>query len=932
MMSLARPLYLLTLLLLAPLIAFYVRSPQRRRPRRIAAFALHLITIAALAVSLSGPVVGASGDRVNVLFVLDRSDSLDGLSRAQALETIERVLQHMGENDTAGLVVFGADASVEVPPSRGLEVLEIESLVDGTATNIAGALRVALAAFPEAGENRIVLLTDGNENRGTAREVAGLARSAGVPVYAVPLSPVFAENEIAARDIIAPSEVRAGQPHEFTVLIHSRAEAPAKLTLFRDGRFLGEQDVSLSEGNNSFPYTGEFAAKGLHRYEVIVSSTADTLAENNRMETFVRVAGPPSVLYIAQAGRESAALLQALTVQGIQVTAGSVLDLPTRLSDLIAFDAVILDNVPAFDVSLAKMELLERYVRDSGGGLIAVGGESAYGLGGYYKTPVERALPVDVDAPLPVSIPSLSLIILIDKSGSMAGLIDGGATKLDLVKEAAYSAVELLNPLHRVGILAFDADVEWVVRPVEAGERDRIARNLFAVDTGGGTDLYEAYAEAVDTVAESPSATRHIIILSDGLTQKGDFEALTGKAVEARISVSTVAVGDDADRQLMADIADWGGGRGYYTDDVRNVPKIFASETMIVSRGLISEEPFFPRYTAASEIMRGFDPADLPPLEGFVRTYLKAGAKQILTAVDDNPLLATRSYGLGRTAAFTADLGGRWSGAWLGWESFPRFAAQLVRWTQRAEPAGLLRPELRYAGGRVTLAVDAVDAEGGFVNFLELEAMVLAPEGRTTEIGLEQVAPGRYSGAFQADRTGSYFVTLYGGGTEGPAIPPQPLGLAVSYPEEYVDLNPDLDLLVDLASRTGGGMAAFDSAEQRRTLFEAQGGQFRVARELWPYLALAALLAFVVEVAVRRLIIPAAWRRKLALPGRKRRPAERALTYDQWEELIDASRRRQEQERMREGIIPLFKREREAKREREERKMKGLYITGRRRG
>jgi uncharacterized membrane protein/secreted protein with Ig-like and vWFA domain len=910
--GITKPLFLLLLLLTVPVVYTFLKKGVRKPGgRRIASLIIRIMVITLLAFSLSGVSVDREGGRVNVIFLLDRSDSLDDISRSLALKTIQKVMSFMDENDTAGLVVFGRNASVEIPPKNKLEILEIESDVDGSATNIYNALQVAIGAFPEAGENRIVLLSDGNENRGRVLDIIGIARSSGLPIFTVPIRSAFVGNEISVRDILAPSEVRRDQTHEFNVIVHSLEEAAARLTLFKDGRYIGEEPIRLKEGENSFAFTSSFDTSGLHRYEVIVNSETDTLLENNRFETFVRVAGPPSILYISKEGEESQSLIQALEMQGIQTVAGRSIDIPIRLSDLIRYDAVILDNVPGFDISLAKMDLLELYVRDNGGGLIMLGGESSFGVGGYYKTPVENVLPVDVDAPLPVSIPSLSLIMLIDKSGSMASSVEGGSIKLDLAKEAAFEAVKLLNPLHRVGLLAFDADFEWIVPLTEAGERDRITKDLFRLSTGGGTDLYTAYEEGVRKLAETPSAIKHIIILSDGLTTTGDFKTLTKYAAEKKITVSTVAVGEDADRRLMEDIADQGGGRSYFTDDIRQVPRIFASETMIVSRGLISEETFFPGITSPSEILRGFDPADFPPLEGFVRTYLKSGAQQVLGAVGNIPLLAVRRYGLGRSAAFTSDLNGRWSGEWLKWEAFPRFSAQLVRWTQRPESAKILYTNLSRKEGKGIVKVDAVDADRNYLNLLNLKAVVLLPGLSTEEIELEQIAPGRYSGAFTAEETGQYFITLYGSGDDFP-IPPESFGLIVPYPEEYTTLDPDISLLNNLASRTGGRMTLFDDPEEAADLFRGESGDIVIVKELWPFLALAALLLFILEIAVRKLVLSPALRDRL-LNGLRRigsRERSKSVSYEEWEETIRDGRRQKEEERDREGIIPMFKRDR----------------------
>ena len=175
-------------------------------------------------------------------------------------------------------------------------------------------------------------------------------------------------------------------------------------------------------------------------------------------------------------------------------------ELPASLGELLTYDAVILDNVPGLGMSLTKMEAIEKYVRDGGGGLIMLGGDRSFGQGGYYRTPVERALPVTMDVPARMTIPSLALMLVIDKSDSMGGYIGDagrgmrpaqGTTKMELAKMAAFSAISLLNPFDQVGLVAFDTEVQWTIPITEAGDRERIATKLSALTHSGGTDIYK---------------------------------------------------------------------------------------------------------------------------------------------------------------------------------------------------------------------------------------------------------------------------------------------------------------------------------------------------------------------------------------------------------------------------------------------------------
>jgi Ca-activated chloride channel homolog len=873
--SVASPWLLAIVAVAAPLIVLTVRRASSLSPGRRALFiGLRAAALALLAIALAGPAVGRLTDRLSFVFLLDSSHSIAASERERALALVERVRSRLAPGDSAFLVRFGADAAIEsLAPGRAVDA-EADTAVDGSGTDIASALRLGLAEAGRAGAGapRLVLLSDGNQTAGSAEAAAAEAGALGARIFAVPLEPAAAPGEVAVTEVAAPARVRAGEPHQVTVLVRSLGPARARVTLLRDGEPAGTREQALTPGENAVVFTGLFPERGLHAWEAVCQAPADAVPENNRFRRLVEVTGNPQVLYAARPGRGSPALLAALAAQAIAVVEVDPSALPGSLAGFLPYDAVILDNVPGFGLSYEKMETIERYVRDAGGGLLMIGGENSFGAGGYYKTPIERALPVDMDVKSQVQVPRLSLVIVADKSGSMGAAVASGEMKIDVVKSAAFSAVELLGPFDRVGLLAFDADVEWTVPLKEAADRELIAAELASLSPGGGTIMLPALAEAYRVLSLQPSPLRHIIVLSDGLTSPGEFESLVGRIARDKITVSTVAVGGDADTGLLRTIAARGGGRYYAASDPRSVPRIFMTETILVSRELLVEKRFLPSVWSGSEIVSGIAPAGIPPLDGFVLTYVKTGAEKVLTALYDAPLLAAWHYGLGRSAAFTADMGRRWAGSWPAWDAFPRFAAQLVRWIERPAPADTLHPRVTLADGRGTIQVDAFDEVGAWVNGLSLAASVSGPALRGEEVRLAQTGPGLYEGAFRAEAVGDYAVTLSAESPGGLLL--RTAAASRPYSEEYRILAPDTRLLGRLASATGGRLVspASDEAALAALLAREPGpaaapgsrGILSPPGRAWPWLLAAALLLFVLDVAARTLVVPDALRARLA--------------------------------------------------------------------
>jgi Mg-chelatase subunit ChlD len=873
----------LALLVLAPvLVALQLRArPLEGRFKRVAGSLLRCIALGALVVALAGPLKSSYSRHTDLVFALDVSSSIDRETAAEALRFVNRALAAKDPAARVGLVVFGADAAVETLLRRAAQpVAEISSLVRRGGTDIGRALEVAVGAFPSGGHRRVVLLSDGRENLGRARSAAAMARSIGVEIYAIPLERAALRDEVYVQDMSAPPRVRVHEPFEVQMTVHSNKAALAHLVIMRNGRIVHDSDLSLQPGSNVFPLVEQVSVAGLYEYEAVVNAEVDGVVENNRYQAFVEVRGAPKVLHaIGEPGSESY-VTAALRAQGLSVEEVPASALPATTHKLVDYDVVILNNVSGFDLSVAKMELLEEYVRDAGGGLISLGGDRSYSAGGYHGTPVERLLPVSMDVKTEVRIPALAVVIVIDKSGSMSAGSPGEG-KIAIAKSAALSAIEVLSPLDQVGVLAFDAEHEWTVPPTAVGDRRAIVEKLRSLGAGGGTDLFLALQEARRAMGQLEARVKHVIVLSDGLTDSAaDLEGLARRFAEDGITVSTVAFGADADRGLMARIADGGRGRFYHTEDPLNVPRIFTSETMVVSRDLVVEGETYPTLVYPGEMIEGFGPGSFPPVAGYLRTFAKPAAQVLLSAREEDPLLVSWRYGLGKSVAFTSDLAGKWGRRWVGWHEFGRFVAQMARWAMRRSGAETLLPTFRWEGRRGEMLVDVLDRDDRFINGLQMRATVVDPDRSTSRIALEQVAPGRYRGEFDVPSAGRYYVNLAGSAGDL-RVGPKTFGLAVLYSSEYLGLGVDREHLADLAAMTGGQVLSLSNASLAALAAVTPQAIDQRWRVWWPLL-LTALGALVLEVAVRKVTLPQSWwLRWLRLRDRRRQAAEAEPEYQE---------------------------------------------------
>lgn len=832
------------LLLLAIPLFILLRFRKKKRDR-ITIFSLILFALSSLLLilALAGFGIIREKSRNYTVYLVDVSDSISLPVQEKAAEIIEKQLKEADRNDYTGIVLFAGEGMIEKNLQPDLRHMTFESRVDGRTTDMEEALYKAIGMFPQQGKRSIVILSDGLENKGDATIAARKAADSGIRIYSIPLISEKPESEVYIQDLLVPGRVSAQEVHDYTLIVGSTVTTKSKVTFFRDGEYMGEDTLSLYSGLNTFTYSSKIGEPGVHEYRAVLEPDSDTFRENNIMTVPLTVTGEPRVLLVTT--EKTPYFEEALETQHILYDAVPPESIPGSAGRLLRYDSIIFNNIPAGSISMATMRLIRDFVKNKGGGFIMLGGDKSFGAGGYYDTPLEEILPVDMDVTSSLQIPSLTMIMVIDRSGSMKSTVERGVNKLDVAKEAVLEAVEILNPFYKVGIIAFNTDYFFAVPMIEAGELETIRKELLPVEPAGGTSLYPAMNSAYRELLNSDSAVRHMIILSDGLSEDGDFKALAEQIGRDGITVSTVSVGEDADRALMENIASKGGGRSYFTADIRDVPRIFASESFIVSRAHIVEEPFLPVQAAKHSIMDGLTEG-LPGLDGFVLTYPKSGASQILLTNEGHPLLSVWKYGLGRTSAWSSDFSGRWASGLVGWDLYPRFAAQLVRWVERPTREQNLNINFTGSGSRKTLMINAVDDDNNYLNMLDLEAVITSPDGSEMTISLPQNGPGMYTASFDLSNEGTSLITVY---ERENRINPEITGISMPYSREFRPGGEDFTLLARLAETTGGTLLAGENPDFTTVAAQEQGG----TRDMKIPLALAALVLILANIVLRLL-------------------------------------------------------------------------------
>jgi Mg-chelatase subunit ChlD len=866
-LSFIEPSFLALLLLLPLLWAFgyatrMVNIARLGRARFSGLLLVRSLALLALCLALAGAQLVRPVDNLTVVFLVDGSDSLAPAQRAAAVEYIEAALRSQRAGDRAAVVLFGASALVERAPAPLSSLGRLTSAVVASRTNISQAIETGLALLPADSQKRLVLLSDGAENSGRAIEAARLAALRGVPIDVLAL-PAAPGPDVVVAGLEAPASAREGQELPLTVRISSAVATGGRAQIFVDGELVGTEELAIAPGQSALTINVPAGEAGFRRFEVRLEADGDTQPLNNRAGSFTTVEGPPRVLLIASDAARAEPLRAALTAGGIRSEIFGPAQAPAEQAALRQYAAVFLVDVLANQVPRALQEALPRYVREGGGSLAMIGGGESFGAGGWRRSPVAEALPVELDPKAPEQRADLALALVIDRSGSMAE-ISGSVTKLQLAKEAVYQASLGLERNDQIGVIVFDDSAQTVLPIQRLPDLGAIEAALSQISDGGGTNIRSGIEIAARDMPAVDARVKHIILLTDGLADS-NYADLIGQLRADQVTITIVSIGADANPELRQ-IAQLGGGEYYRVATLSDVPRIFLAETVRVAQRDLIEGPFTPAIALDAPPVRGL--GGLPQLYGYNATELRPAARTLLVAREGNrPILAIWQYGLGRGLAWTSDLKGQWGRDWLAWAEFPRFASGLVDALLPPRTGDSLLLEARAEGPQAAFSLELRDQAGLPLEQASIAGRLLGPDGSGSDLIFSQVGPGRYRAVAPAETPGVYLAQVAALDTDGQAIGAASSGLAVNYSPEYAAQGVNQPLLDELAALTGGRSAPLASA-----VFESPSQAVGQVSEVSIPLIWLALALLPLDIALRRLLLR---RRDLAPLAEQLRPAPR---------------------------------------------------------
>ncbi|HEU4964597.1 MAG TPA: VWA domain-containing protein [Bacilli bacterium] len=835
----AHPWWLLALLPAAYAIYWWYKDERRLQGARKKSVAvLRSLLFLLLVLAVAGAQFKAPLAHQQAIFVVDESKSV--ADDKQAVAWLQDAIRDKRPEDGYAILGLGEKPAVEYPMSTDNSPnLEFGLVQNPNFTNLAGGLRLA-EGLAEPGYNpRVILLSDGEQNIGDAAREAAYLKDRGVRVDVVKLTR-HSGSEVLIDSATVPSTLYQGETFNLDAVLQSTVATAAQLRVYEDNELVSTTPVDLKKGETRLALPLEAKDAGFHRYRVEVQAGQDTLSANNTAYAYGEVSGRPTALIVEGQTGEAKWLTQALNASGFPYEVRTPGTMPGQLEDLRRYAVIVLANASGTDVPEQTQQAVESAVRDFGIGLMMTGGDNSFGLGGYFNTPIEKALPVYMDIRNQEKIPSLGLLLVIDRSGSMSG------DKIELAKEAARRSTKMLSPQDTLGVLAFDSAPWWVIEPTQVSDPEAMQEQISGIRAEGGTNIFPAVSDAFDRLKDVKTKRKHIILLTDGQSPNGDYEGLTELMRKEGITMSTVAVGNDADTALLQRLADLAKGRFYQTTDSQNVPQIFSKETALAGKTYIEDNPFTPAIGQAKEMLPLFEQG-LPAINAQIATTAKETADTVLANPSGEPLLVRWQYGLGRAVAWTSDAKGVWSNQWAAWERSAAFWNQLMTWLLPQYRTTSLDLSANTAAGQGSLEVNLKQplASGAV-----LKAEVIGSDLSREEVPLLLKAPGQYTGNFAAAKPGTYMISVQEQ-QGGQAVRAASTGLAVPYSPEYA-LAQNGDATLQAIAQAGGGVVLDDTEAAFADNLPAKWQ----SRDISLLLLLLAAILWPLDIALRRVRIP----------------------------------------------------------------------------
>ena len=780
--------------------------------------------------------------RLAFVFLIDISDSIAPTQHKNTIEQINSIISGLEPTDQFSIIGFASKPTVwkNLTPVSDYDEISIDLIesVDGSNTDVLSGIKRSLEILPENTHQRIILFSDGihNVDNQAILDFIPLFSASDVEIMTIPIQSI--KDSVRIIELLLPEKVRKGQYFDIRVVIESDGSIQnVNASLYHNDQFLLNSQIPLAGGKTVFSFQSQrLFEEIIHNYHVKLD-ISDEILENNQAYGVLQIEDKPNILYVENDLDESIYLKTVIEDNGFSVNVVPAEQIPIDIVGLQFYDVLILSNISIREFSDEQLNNIEMFVQDLGHGLVVLGGDRAYGPGGYTGTLLETILPVEMTPKDKQE--SVAIVFVVDTSGSMANIV-GAQKKIDLAIEAIRAGIGNLESEDQAAIIGFDVELRNISEL--SNNHDELVDIVGRLKPTGGTNKIAAVIEQAKIYLDSSKAKRkHIILLSDGKSNEKQerIQEQVQDCSEAGIGITAIAIGD-AVRELLEEIANSGDGDYVYVDNIHELPNVLMDAVRDTQNYIIQEE-FQPVITDTQTPFFN-DMSTLPMLFGYVSTAEKPLGQVYITSHENEPILVAWNYGFGKVVAWTSDVKSAWGKNWIQWPHFGKFWGQVINYTL---PATDVNAEYNLMVSNKN-GTGVIVIESSYSSDKSFTVNVAGPHQKNQRVGMNQVNSRQYQGEFQMTDVGSYIVTSKREGDENKIAE----SITLSYPVEYVDFNTNTSLLKTLSKETGG---VFEPTISQITA--SSGVPIETTRSFYIGLLIVAVILFTLEMILRRFSI-----------------------------------------------------------------------------
>jgi len=668
-------------ILLIPSFYFWRYCCRYARSKRIA-LALLLIC---LCIIIAGPKLRLDSSGIDLVLILDRSLSMSAEGSQLAKDTISHLEEYKGKDNRLGIITFGKNVAIE-KMLGDLSIFEVyRKSIDPESSNLNDAVLMGLSIIPENRSGKIIVLSDGKYRGINPSKASSISMMRNIPIYYREVIGSFIE-DLAVGNFNLPGSVSIGEEMQFSVNVNATKIFKATYILKRNGKVISKGDRDFIAGVNKLYFVDRNWNVGTTKYELELIAEDDSVLQNNIGRGVLLVKGKKGVLVINQSGSDDD-FIRAIKSANFKVKVSSPEEISLNLSQILNYSTIIFENVPAHLFLNSQLEALKIAIKEFGLNFMMTGGRSSFGMGGYYLSPLDEILPVDMIPKDDKKLASSSIAIALDRSGSMAASAGGGRTKMDVANIGAKSILDLLTSKDELSVIAVDSEPHVVIPMKKVIDRGAMQQEILSIESmGGGIYTYTALEECARQIAKAGGATRHIIIFADAADaeEPGEYISLCGKLSALGVTISVIALGSktDYDAKFLIDLAKHGKGNIYFAKEVESLPSLFAEDFIQHSRASFVTESTNLRVVGGLFKIGDFKLKEVPSINGLNLNYNREGATNGLIALTEyfNPALSYWRASAGKVMTLSFEVDGPYVGDWKSWQGYDNFIANLIHW------------------------------------------------------------------------------------------------------------------------------------------------------------------------------------------------------------------------------------------------------------